>query len=214
MNVSNSGTSAASESALEKLAIACGATPLLAGTAIYLGWRVTRLDVFIGLGMINIAAGLLLFTIGVGCLLVQRHRDHHGTNGGGSSRRAWLIGGLLLVNFPAAAVYGVSAIDVMGRETVRIINDSGARIDNVVLLGPGVKNAVGPIPAGGRVRRYLRFAGDGTLEFSARQNEVAMQGELEDYVTGGWGGDVTLHLLPDGKFEVRDNGNTPYYARD
>lgn len=196
---------------LIKIAIACGAIPLLAGTAIYFTWRLTQLDVMMLLGMLNIFVGLTLFVVGIGCLIYQAHREWSAGRSV-STRRNAFVAALLLVNFPAAGVYGMSAIDVMSRFTVRIVNDSGGDIDSLEVKGAGFNREVGPMQAGDRTRFYIRNFGEGGAEFTARQHGQDIHGALHGYVTGGE--DVTLRLLPGGKFEVGDNRDVDYLARD
>jgi hypothetical protein len=116
--------------------------------------------------------------------------------------QSFLVGGLLLVNFPAAALYGLSAIGLMSQYTVRVINESGATIDSFVLKGPGVDVDFGPITVGDNKTRSLAFTGDGTLDFSASEQRLHFDGQIEGYVTGNQGGDATIRVLPDGKFEI------------
>lgn len=196
---------------LIKIAIACGAIPLIAGTAIYFTWRLTQWDLMMLLGMFNIFVGLALFVVGIGCLIYQNHREScAGTSI--AKRQNAFVAALLLANFPAAGVYGLSAIDVMSRFTVRIVNDSGDSIDSIEVQGIGFEKEVGRMQAGDHTRLYIRSFGEGGAEFTARQRGRDIQGELHGYVTGGE--DITLRLLPDGKFEVRNNREVAYVARD
>ena len=118
---------------------------------------------------------------------------------------------LLLVNFPVAFVYVLSADNVMSRVTIRIVNESGNKIDAIAIEGIGVDKHVGPVTAGGYNRVYLRHVGEGGINFIARQGDREFKGELNGYVVGGE--DITLRFLPDGKFEVGNNRETPYLAR-
>jgi hypothetical protein len=196
---------------LIKIAIGCGAIPLMAGTAIYFTWRLTQLDLMMLLGMLNIFVGLALFVVGIGCLIYQKHRELCAGRSVAKRRNA-VVAALLLANFPAAAVYGVSAIDVMSRFTVRIVNNSGDTISSVEIQGNGFKDEVGPMRAGDHARFHIRNFGEGGVEFIARQQNRVTQGELSGYATGGE--DITLRFLPDGKFDVSDNREVDYLARD
>lgn len=199
---------------LVKVAIACGAIPLFAGTTIYFTWRLTRWNALELLGLINILAGLAFFLVGIGCLVVQVFRERrtgHPMARVATLRNTFAIG-LLFANFPAAAVYGISAIDVMSRFTARVVNDSGEKIDALELKGIGKVVQFNPIPVGGRTRRYVRHFGEGSVEFTARQRDGVIRGELWGYVCGGE--DITLRFLPGGKFEVHDNRDVEYLTRE
>lgn len=197
---------------LIKITIACGAIPLVAGTAIYFTWRVTRWESLMALGLLNILVGLALFAVGVGCLLCQSLRNESNSEQQpiDAGLRNLLVACLLLVNFPVAFVYVLSADNVMSRVTIRIVNESGNKIDAIAIEGIGVDKHVGPVTAGGYNRVYLRHVGEGGINFIARQGDREFKGELNGYVVGGE--DITLRFLPDGKFEVGNNRETPYLA--
>ncbi len=201
---------------LIKIAIACGAMPLIAGTAIYFLWRLTRWEFLERLGMFNIFIGLALFAIGVGCVIRQSNDEMStpNTNNGNTGQRNLLVVTLLLANFPAAIIYGLSAIEVMTRYTVCITNESPTAIEKLVLVGPNSEWSIGVVPAGARVQRELSFGGEGSLSFTAEHEGESIQGEVDGYVTGGLGGDTTLRLLPNGKFDVRRKWDTSFLARD
>ena len=115
-----------------------------------------------------------------------------------------MVGGLLLVNFPAAAIFTLSAINVVTRYTVRVLNESGNAIESFVVTGPGVRVELGPVAPGHRVKRHLGFSGDGSLEFTARQGQSNFRGVLDGYVTGGLGGDTTIRVLPERQIEIHN----------
>lgn len=199
---------------LIKIAIACGAIPLIAGTAIYFTWRVTRWESLELFGLLNIFVGLALFVVGVGCLLRQTLQGESSKEQQPHSARlqSSVVACLLLVNFPAALVYGISAIDVMSRTTIRIVNESGREFDAISFQGAGVDKRVGPMSPRDYERIYVRASCEGGIEFVASQGGREIKGELIGYVAGGE--DITLRFLPDGKFEVGNNRKTPYLARD
>jgi len=150
-----------------QVAIFCGATPLTIGSLIYWAWRGTRWHWLEEAGILNIIGGLVLFFVGTICLIW--HINHEARSEHKCrrplTRQSLLVGGLLLVNFPAAALYGLSVIGLMTQYTVRVINESGTTIDSFVLIGPHVHVDVGPIPMGDVKSRSLAFNGDGTLDF-------------------------------------------------
>ena len=194
-------------SGLLKAAIACGAVPLAIGTTIYVTWRITRWDWLMAAGLFTVLGGLVVFVIGTGCLIAYvggnaRREKHRRVSLG---IQTLLVGGLLLVNFPAAAYYAWSAVDLFTAYGVSIVNDSGAAIDSVVLTGPGVHVEVGPLPPGGRSHQELHFRGDGTLDFSAHGPDWHGEGQIEEYVTGNMNGNTTVRLKADGEHEIDKN---------
>jgi hypothetical protein len=103
---------------------------------------------------------------------------------------------LLFANFPAAVFFTLSAIDVITRYHVTVINKSQTTIENFELSGPGVPVELGPIGPGRSMSKSLRFGGDGALSFSARQQGKVFGGTVDDYVTGDLGGDCVVRVGP------------------
>jgi hypothetical protein len=190
---------------LLKLAVILGAVPLLVGTLIYGAWRMTRLPWLEAAGMLTIYMGIAAFVVGAFALV--RHLRHESRARRTTSRSLWfegvLVGGLLLANFPAAAFFSLSAMNIHTRYTVRVHNDSDQPIESLVVTGPGVRVEFGPIAPGEHTHRHIHFSGDGTLDFSARQQELRFGGQVEGYVTGGWSGDTSVRIKPRGVFEIR-----------
>ena len=147
-------------------------------------------------GFYTVLSGLIFFAVGIMCLVAyaRRRRDF--------SARTILVGLLLVSNFPAAAIYALSAIGLMTQYVVQVINDSGSVVDSFVVDGPGVRVELGPIPAGKRKQCRAFFDGDGTLTFTAHQHQIRFGGEIEGYVTRNVGGMATIRIKPGGNFEV------------
>jgi hypothetical protein len=190
---------------LLKVALICGATPLIVGFAIYISWRLTRAEWLMGAGLANIPAGLLMFLVGVVCLSMRSTKLSIGAPDDVHRRRsklrklAWV---LLTANFPAALLITLSSIDVETRYTVTVINESSAPIRSFLVSGPGVRAEMGPISPNGKAKEHLRFSGDGSLEFAAHLVESKTNGVIEDYVTGGLGGRNIVRVKPGGNIEV------------
>ena len=192
-------------SLLLKSAIALGAAPLLVGTLIYTTWRFTRWRWLEMAGIMTIPVGFAAFLAGTTALAVHlwcESRSEHPAR-----RSLWLqgtlAGGLLLANVPAAAFYALSAVEISTRYTVRVHNDSDGPIESLVVTGPGVRVQFGPIPRGQHAVQHVDFRGDGTLEFSARQQDLQFGGNVDGYVTSGLPGDTTIHVKRKGVYEIR-----------
>ena len=190
-----------------KSAAVLGAVPLLVGTLIYGTWRLSRWHWLETAGLFTIPIGFAAFVAGTVALLRYLWRESRvqRTTGGSLWLQGLLVGGLLLANFPAAAFFTLSAIDVSTRYTVRVHNASDRPIESLVVTGPGVRVELGPIAPGQRTRRHIHFRGDGPLDFSARQQELQFGGQLEGYVTHGWGGDKSIRIRQRGVYEIQSN---------
>jgi hypothetical protein len=114
-----------------------------------------------------------------------------------------MAGGLLLANFPAAAFYADSAIEILSRYTVRVHNDSNRPIESLVVTGPSVRVEMGPVSPSQYAVRHLQVRGDGRLDFSARQQELQFGGQLEGYVTHGSPGETIIRVRRRGSYEIQ-----------
>ncbi|MEY3394901.1 MAG: hypothetical protein RL346_1137 [Verrucomicrobiota bacterium] len=187
-------------SLLLRSAIALGATPLILGSLIYVTWRLTRWPFLEMMGLLALPLGFIAFLIGTTCLIVHLRNE---TRIGITAQRtliprALMVGGLLILNFPAAAFYTGSAIKLHTRYTVEVRNESGQPIDSLSILGPGVNTAPVSIAPGKTIEQHLRFKHDGELTFSLNQHGSEIRGVIEPYVTGGLGGHATLRIHPRG----------------
>jgi hypothetical protein len=194
-----------------KIAILCGAVPLLLGTLIYTAWRFTRWPWLETAGLFVIFAGLISVTFAAVLLVRHLYRDFRVSRSFRTTNwfQVMVVGAILLLNFPAATIFTVSAINLVTRYTIHVSNQSGTSIESFVVTGPGVLVELGPIASGQRVQHHLQFAGDGSLDFTARQGQSEFSDQLEGYVTGGWGGDTTIRVLPERRYEIQKrNGAT------
>lgn len=188
---------------LLRSAIALGASPLIIGSLVYFLWRLTRWDWLALMGLLTILIGIFCFIAGAVCLILHLKRKARAT--GISPISALLIGGLLIANFPAAVFYAHSAIEISTRYTVRVYNDSNYTIDSFIILGPGVEVEIGPIASGHNAIQHNHITTDGSLNFTARQQEVNFNGELESYVSINHEGDMTVRITKKGSYQLKDN---------
>lgn len=189
---------------LLKSAIVLGASPLLVGTLIYVMWRYTQWEWLEAAGGLTILVGLVAFYRGASALC--RHLWFESRAQLISSRTLFLqavvVGSLLLANFPVAGYFALSAVAVSMQYTVRVYNKSDQTIDSFIVTGPGVRIELGPIASGQYTRRDILIQTDGTLEFTARQQELEFKGELEGYITGGMGGFKDIRVKQGGVYEI------------
>ncbi len=185
-----------------KAIVICGAFPLLLGSMIYATWSFTRWSWLEVTGMIVIAVGTLMVTIGTG--LLARYLSRIRRIGSLARNKNWikvfLASGLLLANFPVAIIYTISAIQIKTRYTLRVSNESGNAIESLLIKGPGVRMELGQIAPGQKIVHELEFSGDGSLDFVARQRQHEFSGTVDEYVTGGWSGDTTIRVMPNRQF--------------
>lgn len=192
---------------LQTLAIILGAAPLLTGTIIYGAWRTTRWDWLIVAGLLTIVAGIAAFFAGMFSLAAHlRDEWKFGrTPAGRLGLQGMLIGSLLLLNFPAAAFFTISAVEVMERYTVSVHNECDIPIESLVVSAPGVDVELGPIAPGQRVQHHFHVQSDGALTFNARQQGIQFGGVVEGYVTNGVGGIKSIRVIKNGQFEIQSN---------
>jgi vacuolar-type H+-ATPase subunit I/STV1 len=187
-------------SRLLKCSIALGASPLIIGTLIYFTWRLTRWHWLEMMGLMTILIGIIVFLAGAVCLIL--HLKSESRTGRTSPLNALVVGGLLFANFPLAAVYIASAIDISTRFTVRVYNESDHPIESFIILGPGIQTEIGPIPSGKKAIQHNYPTTDGSLRFTARHQQLNYDGELEGYVCNGWDGDKTVRVSGKGTYEI------------
>lgn len=159
---------------LLKVAAYCGAVPLLCGTLIYASWRLTRWDSLTLAGVCAILAGLISLVVGAILLAVsvKRERRRSGALLPAVRAQAVLVASLLLINLPAAGLFTYSAIQIMTRYTIRVINESGRPIESFVVMDPGGKLELGAIQAGRRWEHHWVIRGEGAL---SRNDSVGKQ---------------------------------------
>ena len=155
-----------------RVAVACGALPLLTGVSIFLCWLVTGWEWLMGAGIITIYAGCLLFLCGIVALGSYLFFDHLPTQSLG--RRLLicaLVGLLLLSNFPVAGGIIKTVIRLESRSYVAIRNASSRTWEEVRIVGGGCDEAFGSIKPGHSTERPMRFSRDGELILTARQGD-------------------------------------------
>ncbi len=178
------------------IALACGAIPLVVGSAIYFAFRATRLNWLPIAGYFTILAGLGFFAVGIACLIAYAYRQR------GFTGRKLLVGLLLLSNFPAAAFYALSGLALLTQYVVTVVNESESTIESFVIEGPGVHVELGPVQVGESKLCRVFFDADGALKFNAQQQQFRFDGEIEGYVTRHWDGAATVKIKPGGNFKV------------
>ena len=183
-------------------AFACALAPLIAGTLIFLTWLWLRWDGLMVAGLGTIFAGLFLFCIGVSCLVTHIFMRRAVAGPRSFHWPSALAGTLLLLNFPMAAVYAITAIDITMRYHVSVENQRDEPVETFLVSGGGVHVEFGPIGPHAVESRALNFREDGHLSFETRLDDVQRRGTIESYVTHGQSGRVHVLIGSDGTIDV------------
>jgi len=182
---------------LYKASLILGGAPLIAGTAIFVLWLVTRADVLMVAGLYVIYAGIGCGILGIGCLVGYLHSARAAIT---VRRNALVAGGLLVLNVPVcmAIIFAVIAIET--RYVVTLTNESDVTIDHIALQGPEAHHVWTDVPAGTSVSQGLYFSGPGTLTFEGQVAHEQHTGHLSGYVTRGLGGSAHLRFTDERSF--------------
>ncbi len=191
-----------------RIALFCGATPLILGIAIFLAWLVTRWDWLSVAGILNIAGGLALFALGLASLAFfvwAGIRDSRVSSKKLASS-SLLCAALLFSNFPVAIgiIAAVMHLEARMHYGVVVVNQLPEPLDNARLEGGGVKVDLGTIEPGNRNYARLSFQRDGSLEFYAQAGKKKISSCVEEYVTGYMGGDKCVTVKADGTVTVEN----------
>jgi hypothetical protein len=171
---------------LLRAATACGLAPVTAGLLTMCLWLVTGHDAWESLGILTIVAGCILISTGLLCLAIYRwYLWRDGLSGLATlSRRELAILLLLLVNFPAAGACVTSALWIMDRYTVLVVNDTDSTVENSTLSGLSINVDLGTIQPRSSLRYRFEPHGQGSLHFSAVHNGHPTKGTLDAYLSG------------------------------
>lgn len=195
-----------------RLALFCGATPLLVGLSIFFLWLFTHWQWLMIAGILTLAAGPVMFVFGLLNLahfvgLARREPNL-------APRRLrpamFCSGSLLLANLPAAAGILAAVIAIETAYTVTVHNASGRPLEDVQVRGGGCDVFFGSIPPGGMARRSFWIRDDGELAFHATGGPVTYSvANISGYVTNGQGGQRTVTVNPDRSIIVTDEYGQP-----
>lgn len=190
-----------------RVALICGALPLLVGVLIFLVWLITRWDWLMMAGIFTLYGGVAVFFIGAIALvrffwLAVRTPEL-------PRRGLWLstlgCAALLLSNFAVAGGITASVIAIETRYTVVVHNTSRQPLSGVRVFGGGCEADFGTIPPGGIVRRSFWIQHDGELEFRAVSGATTHSESIDGYVTNSMGGYTTVTINPDDTISVSNN---------
>lgn len=184
-------------------AIVCGALPLVAGVSFFLLWIYTRQRWLMAAGGYTMLVGPVLFAFGLVSLLFYWLRAPRNTPNEREQRaRESLVAlGLLLANFPAAAIIVAAFFVIFDRYVVLVKNESDRPLIQVRIVGAGSNFEAPQIESGG-VRSYSWWdTSDGAIRFSA-EHDGRPVAALVDEISGDMAGKSSIVVAQDGQVTV------------
>lgn len=189
-----------------RVALACGALPLVAGTSIFLLWLVFRWEWLVNAGGVTIGIGSFLFVLGTivltgfsvqtrRCPELPRRRVRRMTIGAAL---------LLLANFPVAGGIVAASLAVVSCYTVVVENHSPSSLEAVSISGGGCKVDFGHLSPGGSRRRWFWVRHDGQLILRAASVDTIIKRTVDGYVTNGLGAYRKITIEPGAVISVAD----------
>ena len=189
-----------------RLALFCGAFPLVAGVSVFLLWMVTEWDWLPAAGLWVLLAGGVFFITGMATLAWFCWSARHDPRL--SKREIWisglLCGGLLVSNFPVAVGVVGAAIKWEERFHVVVSNDSEQSFDQVRLKGGACDIWIGHLAPHQTVRRSFWIKAKGGLDFQAVSDEDGRKVAqlVEGYVMPGVNEQATVTIHSNGTVGV------------
>lgn len=185
-----------------KLTLSCGLTPLIAGSVIFIAWLSTREDWLVLAGMYNLMLGLALFTCGLIFLFTYGQKELKDGRAY-PIKRSLISLGILLFNFPAAALALYSADYIVNTSTATVVNNSPFEITDLILSEKNLGYPFPPIASGQEVTEKFHFKYEGAVNYKLSLNGAAKEGVMFGYVTGAMGENATMVISRNGAVEIR-----------
>ncbi len=192
-----------------KIALFCGLMPLILAVIILSGWFITGEVEFLIAGLFNIAGGVILFVIGICCLLYYeyQHRQNHQVSAWRKLLKPFLI---LIVNFPAAAACMYLVFFMMSVSVITVDNQTKEFISAIKLNTQKfvIKPILGVMP-GDTIRKYRRFTQSGPIGYSFEYNGRVQEGTLIKYVSRHNGINVAMTISNNGSVSIEEKLKKP-----
>lgn len=183
----------------------CGATPLIAGTSIFVLWLLTDWDSLKIIGAFVLVAGPLSCLAGVVAFAwsYALAREQPEITHARAMLRTVRGIALLLANFLAAAAILIAVDTIDTAYVVEVQNQSALPLDAVRVYGGGCDVSFGGIPSNDSAKRWFWIKGDGTLAIQVRSASNSAEAIVEGYVTNGSGDRATVSVGPGLSISVR-----------
>ncbi len=180
----------------EKLAIACAGVPLTAGTSIYVLWRLTYWTDLEWAGIWTIQIGTLLFLIGGLLLLSDLWLSKSGQR---NWVRKFVIGILLLANFPVSGFFISSVFEVRTRYVIEVVNKTGQDVASFQLISDKGQKKLGPISDRNSVKTYIHVSEYNCLSRTVTPSSAEIKSiQSTDSCFNDIGDGISIELHPDG----------------
>ena len=194
------------------IAPVCGATPLIAGAAIFIAWCSSGASWLEGAGLLNILVGIVLFGVGALSLILYLGRAIAGGFGGDKVTWVWVLtaAALLVLNFPVCG----AIMDSVGRiqanrgaqqrlnlPTVHVVNLGSGPANDVKVLDGGAF-ALGPLAAGEATSVTLEPESPGTPTCQATIDGKLIESVVPLTTSDGRASNAVVVILPDGSMRA------------
>ncbi len=187
-----------------RFSLFCGALPLVIGLIIFISWLATGWRWLEKAGFYTLFGGLVFFVAGIMALLIWFVR----TNQSGLPRRHGTIvsAGVLLANFPVAAVIIWSVLAIESTYYLTIKNNSTVLLSEVHFFGQGYDLNIGKIPPGEKLKLKLHPAvsGESSLILHGNCGNNSFTNIVEGYFEAGNGGKAVVTVGADRKIGVEN----------
>lgn len=188
--------------------VVCALVPLICGVGCLVAFMATdSVDVML-LGILIIAGGCAIVLAGTVCCILYLVRER--AVGLRTRRQLVLRGlvgfGLLLCNFPAAALCSYTGEWWFTRYGVQVWNKSNAMVASFVVSGPGFSKQLGPLSPGQRTRYRPGVTGTGPATYTMMHGGVTTTGTIDEYPSSNHTG---LQYI-----EITSTGVEVFHPRD
>jgi len=197
-----------------KIALLCGLAPLIIAVIILMGWFLTDAEEFLIAGIFNILGGLVLFFIGISCLIVYeyQHRQQYQHSAWKKLLKPFLV---LLSNFPAAAACIYAVLFMQTISQLVIVNQTQEVIPVIHLTSElsktfGVKHLKGVMP-NDVTKKLFRFKHSGSIEYSFELNGRLHEGTLVGYISRQHGKNVVMTISNNGEVSVEEENRLRFF---
>ena len=181
---------------------------MLIGGVIFCSWMITGASWLMLAGVVNIYAGLGLFTIGLICLSIY-YVSERKIDKKIASKNGAIILAVLLANFPVAiaAIFGASY--QLSKSTLTVKNNTEHTISDLVLTERDKRYQFPIVDPNDEVMDSYHFKYEGAVSYKLTVNNVNHDGIAFGYVTSHAGGNVKMIVSRDGMAAVeRMKSNT------
>ncbi len=176
--------------------LVCGLFPMTAGTAIFVAWLLTDLDVLEILGMVLICIGIALVVLGIVGLAIFISRARN--EGLPYGKPVCLGAALLFLNFPLCAAFVSIAFAMESAHVVTVVDRATAPIEDLTFTDPaGQQHQIEPIRPGEVYHACIDFSGEGAVQYSFTVDGQMHTGTLIGYLSDPLGSNTTLDISDD-----------------